>query len=133
MKTTPTWFLSLAFALFMLAGCATQRVTRAELDAAMSRHVGATINHMFYMGTRNGEHFLRHQYTEGVRTYRIPEHELGIEDPFPFTRDPNRWRLVAERWWPVHMTTLRLGALDEQRPPDTHSRPGEGVIRDVVE
>ena len=127
MRILPTFVL---FFLLFAGGCATRQVTRSELDAAMTRHVGSTINHMFYMGTRNGEHYLRHQYTDGVRTYRISENELGIDRPFPYTRDPERWKLVAERWWPSRMDTLRLTALDEPTLPDRHSGAAEGVIKE---
>ena len=94
------------------AGCATMVMPRSELDAVMRRYAGSTINHMYYMGTQRGFHHLRHPAPSGVRIYRVREDELRMAKPMPFTRDPQKWQLVAERWWPLESFGEPLGPIE---------------------
>jgi hypothetical protein len=87
--------------VFLILGCATRpRSTPDELGAAVRRHTEVGLNHVFYMGSRGGDHFLLHQYAWGTRVYRISSNDLIIDPIFPYTRDTNAWRLLTERWWP---------------------------------
>jgi hypothetical protein len=83
----------------LAASCATT-VNRADFDAAIARHDTETINWVWYMGTKDGYHYLRHRHTIGAHTYRIAVAELPIADPFPLTRDETKWRPLTRHWEP---------------------------------
>lgn len=105
------------FGSFLLLGwgCASPMspvTSRTELDLVMRRYAGSTINHMYYMGTRRGFHHLRHQHPSGVRVYRVHEDELLMAQPMALTRDPDRWQLVAVRWWPLESFGEALGPVE---------------------
>ncbi len=84
-------------------GCVTRTISSPQLDAQVAKHVHETVNWLDYMGTRDGFHYIRHSYTVGSKTYRIPVEQMHIEDPFPLTHDRHFWRPLkrySESWPP---------------------------------
>jgi hypothetical protein len=94
-----TWLMGCLLPLLVMSGCAT-RVDPGTLGDAVRRHTDVGLNHVFYMGSRGEDHFLQHQHAWGSRVYRVSARDVIIEPVFPFTRDPEAWRLIAARWWP---------------------------------
>lgn len=95
-----TWF-AIVSAWLLISGCATRpRTTPEAVGLAVRRHTDVGLNHVFYMGTRRGDHYLLHQHAWGSRVYRLDASEVVIDPVFPYTRDPHAWRLLTERWWP---------------------------------
>ncbi len=99
------WF---ALGLVVCVSACVTRVDSDTLGAAVRRHTGVGLNHVYYMGSRGGDHFLMHQHAHGSRVYRVSGGEVIVEPTFGFTRDPEAWRLLAERWWPVQMEGVPL-------------------------
>jgi hypothetical protein len=97
-----------------LGGCITRTLSSPQLDARVAKHGHETVNWLDYMGTRNGFHYIRHSYTIGSRTYRIPVEQMYVSDPFPLTSDRRAWRPLkrhAENWPPGLLPAFEL-------PPD---------------
>ncbi len=93
------FFVIFIFGFFLASGCVSP-VAPDDLGAAVRRHTDVGLNHVFYMGSRGGMHFLLHQHAFGSRVYRVSSEDVVIEPVFDYTRDPEAWRLLTERWWP---------------------------------
>ncbi|MFH1022154.1 MAG: hypothetical protein V1809_02060 [Planctomycetota bacterium] len=77
-------------ALLFLSGCA-HAVTRGELEREKVAGWGETREAWYYMGSKDGWHYLRSERFLGNRTYRIREGELPIAPVFPLARDRGAW------------------------------------------
>ncbi|MDR2981332.1 MAG: hypothetical protein LBV12_03690 [Puniceicoccales bacterium] len=92
-------FSTVVLALLFLAGCASVKtVNHEELNQQILDHIAETVNRVVYMGTKDGFHYLKHNYTLGSDTYRISEQELVIKSPFPLTEDRSKWRSEKNNW-----------------------------------
>ena len=102
MNYRPIIFLAIAT---IFSGCV-HTITRTELDAAIAKHNVETVNSLVYMGTRDGYHYLRHSVIYGSKTYRVATDLLNIENPFPLTRDEEKWIPLKKHWemWPPAST-----------------------------
>lgn len=92
---------SLLVCMFVLLTACVTRVGPEALGVAVRRHTEVGLNHVFYMGSRGGDHFLLHQHAWGSRVYRVSGEDVVVEPSFPYTRNQEAWRLLAVRWWPV--------------------------------
>jgi hypothetical protein len=115
-KKMPRYLLIILCLLF--AGCITRTLSSPQLDARVAKHAHETVNWLDYMGTQNGFHYIRHSYTLGARTYRIPVEQMHVSDPFPVNPDRRAWRPLkrhAERWPPGLLPAFEL-------PPETQKK-----------
>jgi hypothetical protein len=89
--------------LTVTTGCASL-VTRTELVARMNKRVqtSAYINILWYKGTKNDKHHLRHVYAMfGAKDYIATQSELQVPNPFPLTDDSQKWvqiRQIGDAW-----------------------------------
>lgn len=74
-------------------GCVTT-VSRPELNARIYDHVTETINSVWYMGSKDGYNYIVNMTALRWKKYRIQDNELHIDNPFPLTRDKEKWRLL---------------------------------------
>jgi hypothetical protein len=94
--------LTLAFML-VLAGCVeTQTVTRAELDHLKSQRREPKVSMWYYVGSRDGFHYFRHEDLGSEKVYRISDRELEWPDSFSLTKERKHWRALR---WGVHEKT----------------------------
>ena len=90
--------------VIFVAGCVST-VNRSEFDKAVWKHRAETINSVLYMGSRDAHHYIRHGHTLGAQTYRLPEKEIFISNPFPLTKDKSKWRALKKHWegWSINV------------------------------
>jgi hypothetical protein len=81
------------FCAVLFIGCVTT-VSRPELDARIYDHATETINGVYYMGSKDGYNYIVNITTLRSKKYRIKDNELHIDNPFPLTRDKEKWRLL---------------------------------------
>ena len=98
---TQIYIFGLICALLLIGCVAT--VSRHELDAGISEHDTETINSVCYMGSKAGYHYIINQTSLGSKKYRIQDDELHIDDPFLFTQDREKWRILKAHHeiWPT--------------------------------
>jgi hypothetical protein len=97
MKIMKRTLIASLFACVLLTGCV-KTVTRTQLDAAIQAHAHETVTWVSYAGSQDGFHYLHHSYTLGSDAYRISESELQIDNPFPLTKDKEKWRPLKKHW-----------------------------------
>lgn len=88
----------------MLSAC-TSTVNKSSLLSSINNSISnenAHINIIWYMGTKDSYHYLRHVYAMfGSKDYRISISELNIEHTFPFTTDSEKWvqiSSISDQW-----------------------------------
>ena len=82
-------------AILLGTGC-TEVVSNVEMHHRYNEHLAGTTNSIYYMGSKNGYHYLRHFYTFGSSTYRIHESEFPVNEAMPLTDNKSEWIRLTE-------------------------------------
>ena len=85
----------LLLACLVLTGCASHTVSKEQFRSAVISHAHESICIYRYMGTEDGFHYLKLSYNFGSTTYRVPETEWAVRQPFPLTPDKSHWQLLS--------------------------------------
>ena len=86
------WGVALAL---LLAGCTELRtVSKTDLDEAKQHWKEPKVSAWYYMGTSGGYHHYVHCDLSERTVFRVSEHHLVQKDPFPYTRNRGKWRMM---------------------------------------
>ncbi len=79
--------------LLLLVGCANpQTVTRTGLEHLKTHWREPKVSLCYYVGSRDGFHYFRHEDLDSQKGYLISDAELSWPDTFPLTSDQKSWR-----------------------------------------
>ncbi len=80
----------LLVASIVAIGCV-KTVHKSFLDHIRRESTVASASFWWYMGARDGYHYLRNEHFTEIKTYRIPTEELTLKSEIPYTCDRGKW------------------------------------------